>query len=76
MKELVIKIAQDYLTWIALGVALGGGAYVLFKDRSAGKAGSFAIGALLFAFVCYYPELVLTKVFDFMAMVLKFLKIS
>ncbi|MSU87127.1 hypothetical protein EA438_05715 [Streptococcus dysgalactiae subsp. dysgalactiae] len=66
MKQLVISIAQDYFAWIAVGAGFGMGGFMLFKEKSTGKALGWFIGCLIFAFICFKPELVLTKVVDFM----------
>ncbi|MGX9845622.1 TcpD family membrane protein [Streptococcus iniae] len=75
MKELVISFAQDYLSWIALGAGVGMGAVMLFKEKSIGKAMGWFFGCVAFAFICWKPELILTKVFDLLTWAVNKLKI-
>lgn len=76
MKDLVTKIGQDYLAWAAVAIGLSVGGYILFKDKSFGKAVSFGLGCFAFAFICFYPELVMTKAFDGLKMIVNLLKFT
>lgn len=76
MKDLVVKIGQDYLAWGAIGIGLSVGAVILVKSKSIGKALTFGLGCAAFAFLCFYPELVMTKAFDFLKMLVNLLKFT
>lgn len=75
MKELVMSIAQDYISWIAIGIGFGIGLIIILKEKSFGKAIGIFMGCVVFSFICWYPEIVLSKVYDFMSWAINKIKI-